>query len=100
MHVLGYDARLAQHHERDDHARPGVGHYPQLFANPMQGSQACRKWRVRPDRIYTFDETATVFSRLPDPHLLICETCLDTATRISEAVGLQLQHASLGGRYH
>jgi integrase len=33
-----------------------------------------------------------VFARLEDPQLLICETCLDTGTRISEAVGLQLKH--------
>ena len=33
-----------------------------------------------------------MFSRLEDPQLLICETCLDTGTRISEAVGLQLKH--------
>ena len=32
-----------------------------------------------------------MFARLEDPHLLICETCLDTGTRISEAVGLQLK---------
>src|ERR1700720_3956407 len=38
------------------------------------------------------DETAAVFGRLEDPQLLICETCLDTGTRISEAVGLQLRH--------
>jgi len=38
------------------------------------------------------DETAAVFSRLEDPQLLICETCLDTGTRISEAVGLQVKH--------
>ena len=33
-----------------------------------------------------------MFARLEDPQLLICETCLDTGTRISEAVGLQLKH--------
>jgi len=33
-----------------------------------------------------------IFERLADPQLLICETCLYTGTRISEAVGLQVKH--------
>jgi hypothetical protein len=41
-----------------------------------------RKWTVRPDRILDDDETVAVFTRLEDPQLLICETCLDTGTRI------------------
>ena len=71
------------------------GIIPRSFANPMRWVKVGRKWSVRPDRIYTFDETATVFERLADPHLLICETCLYTGTRISEAVGLQLKHVDL-----
>ena len=51
-----------------------------------------RKWTVRPERILDDEETAAVFAPLEDPQLLICETCLDTGTRISEAVGLQLKH--------
>jgi integrase len=62
------------------------------FANPMQWVKLGRKWTVRENRILDDDETAAVFSRLRDPQLLICETCLDTGTRISEAVGLQLKH--------
>ena len=68
------------------------GIIPRSFANPMQWVKVGRKWTVREDRILDDDETAAVFSRLDDPHLLICETCLDTGTRISEAVGLQLKH--------
>jgi integrase len=68
------------------------GIIPRSFANPMQWVKVGRKWTVREDRILDDDETAAVFSRLEDPHLLICETCLDTGTRISEAVGLQLKH--------
>lgn len=71
------------------------GVIPRSFANPMQWVKLGRKWSVRPDRIFTFDETARVFERLTDPNLLICETCLYTGTRISEAVGLQLQHVDL-----
>ncbi len=67
----------------------------ETFANPMRRVKVGRKWRVRPDRILTDEETADVFSRLPDPHLLICETCLSTSTGISEVVGLQLKHLDL-----
>lgn len=66
---------------------------PESFANPMSRVKVGRKWTVRPERILDDDETAAVFTRLEDPHLLICETCLDTGTRISEAVGLQLKHS-------
>lgn len=53
---------------------------PETFANPMTRVKVGRKWTARPDRILDDDE-------------LICQTCLDTGTRISEAVGLQLKHA-------
>jgi integrase len=65
------------------------------FANPMKRVKLGRKWSVRPDRILTHEETAEVFARLVDPQLLICETCISTGTRISEAVGLQLKHLDL-----
>ena len=65
---------------------------PETFANPMSRVKIGRKWTVRPERILDDDETAAVFADLEDPQLLICETCLDTGTRISEAVGLQLKH--------
>jgi len=68
---------------------------PETFANPLARVKVGRKWTVRPDRILTTDETAEVFSQLEDPHLLICETCISTGTRISEAVGLQLKHVDL-----
>ena len=68
---------------------------PRSFANPMQWVKVGQEWTVRPDRIYTPEETASLFSHLLDPHLLICETCLYTGTRISEAVGLQLKHVDL-----
>src|ERR1017187_2749816 len=64
----------------------------ETFANPMARVKVGRKWSVRPDRILTHEETAEVFARLVDPQLLICETCISTGTRISEAVGLQLKH--------
>lgn len=68
---------------------------PETFANPMKRVKVGRKWTVRTDRILTTEETAEVFSRLEDPHLLICETCISTGTRVSEAVGLQLKHVDL-----
>jgi len=68
---------------------------PETFANPMSRVKVGRKWIVRPERILTDEETLEVFSRLEDPHLLICETCIYCGTRISEAVGLQLRHVGL-----
>jgi integrase len=32
---------------------------------------------------------------LEDPQLLLCETCLDTGTRISEVTGLKIKHVDL-----
>ena len=71
------------------------GIIPRSFANPMQWVKVGRKWSVRPDRILNDQETAELFARLEDPQLLICETCISTGTRISEAVGLQLKHVDL-----
>jgi integrase len=34
-------------------------------------------------------------ARLEEPNLLICETCLDTGTRISEVTGLMIKHVDL-----
>ena len=67
----------------------------ETFANPMARVKVGRKWSVRPDRILTHEETAEVFARLEAPQLLMCETCISTGTRISEAVGLQLKHVDL-----
>ncbi len=65
---------------------------PETFANPLKRVRVGRKWTVRPERILNDADTAEVFARPEDPQLLICETCLGTGTRISEAVGLQLKH--------
>jgi integrase len=65
------------------------------FANPMRRVKLPRKWEVREKRILTEDQTALVLGRLEDPHLLICETCLDTGTRISEVTGLKIKHVDL-----
>lgn len=68
---------------------------PDTFANPMRRVKLPRKWEVREKRLLTEDETVRVLARLEDPHRLICETCLDTGTRISEVTGLQMKHVSL-----
>jgi integrase len=68
---------------------------PETFANPMRRVKVGRKWVVRPERILTDEETIDVLSRLEDPHLLVCETCVYCGTRISEAVGLQLRLVDL-----
>ena len=65
---------------------------PETFASPLRRVKIGRKWTVRPDRILDDDQTAAVFARLADPHVLICEICICTGTRVSEAVGLQLKH--------
>ena len=61
---------------------------PETFANPLRRVRVGKKWAVRTDRILTTEETAAVFARLKDPHLLICETCISTGARISEVTGL------------
>jgi integrase len=50
------------------------------------------KWERR---ILDEGETVRVLARIPQPHLLICETCLITGTRISEVLGLQIKHVDL-----
>ncbi len=71
------------------------GIVPRSYANPMKWVKLGRKWTVWEDRILSDEETAAVFARLADPHLLICETCIYTGTRISEAVGLTLKCVDL-----
>ena len=46
-------------------------------------------------RILSEEETARILDRLLPPYLLICEICVTTGTRISEALGLQLRHVDL-----
>jgi integrase len=68
---------------------------PETYANPMRRVKVGRKWSVRPERILTEEETTDVLSRLEDPYLLICETCIYCGTRVSEALGLQRRHVDL-----
>jgi integrase len=65
---------------------------PDTFANPMRRVKLPRKWEVREKRILTEEQTERVLERLDDPHQLICETCVDTGTRISEVTGLKVKH--------
>ena len=68
---------------------------PDTFANPMARVKLPKKWNVREKRILDDDQTVRVLAHLEDPYLLICETCLDTGTRISEVTGLQVKHVDL-----
>lgn len=68
---------------------------PETFANPMRRVKLPKKWKVRPERILTEEETVRVLARLRDPHLLIAETCIATGTRISEVTGLKVKHVDL-----
>ena len=50
----------------------------------------------RREGILTEDQTNMVLAKLDEPgNLLICETCLDTGTRISEVTGLMVKHVDL-----
>jgi integrase len=67
----------------------------ETFANPMRRVKLGRKWMVRPERILSEEETVDVLVHLDGPHLLICDTCISTGTRISEVLGLQLKYLDL-----
>jgi integrase len=70
--------------------------FPETFANPIHRVKLPKKWEVREKRILTEEQTAQVLSRLDEEgNLLICETCLDTGTRISEVTGLMIKHVDL-----
>lgn len=71
------------------------GFWPEDRRTPISKVDIGRKWTVRPPRILTPEQTEPVLARLDDPNLLICETCLDTGTRISEVTGLKLKHVDL-----
>jgi len=69
---------------------------PETFANPIQRVKLPKKWEVREKRILTEEQTALVLARLyGEGNRLICETCLDTGTRISEVTGLMIKHVDL-----
>lgn len=69
---------------------------PETFGNPIHRVKLPRKWEVREKRILTEEQTALVLAKLyGEANLLICETCLDTGTRISEVTGLMIKHVDL-----
>ena len=69
---------------------------PETFANPIHRVKLPKKWEVREKRILNEEQTALVLARIDDEgQLLICETCLDTGTRISEVTGLMIKHVDL-----
>ncbi len=71
------------------------GYWPEDKRDPISKVDIGRKWAVRPQRILSPEMTAAVLARLDDPNRLICETCIDTGTRISEVTGLKLKHVDL-----
>jgi integrase len=69
---------------------------PETFANPIHRVKLPKKWEVREKRILTQEQTAQVLSCLDEEgNALICETCVDTGTRISEVTGLMIKHVDL-----
>jgi integrase len=68
---------------------------PETFANPIHRVKLPKKWEVREKRILSEEQTALVVVHLDACNLLICDTCLDTGTRISEVTGLMVKHVDL-----
>lgn len=68
---------------------------PETFANPIHRIRLPKRWLVREKRIHTPEDSARILALLDEPNLLICETCLDTGTRISEVTGLMIKHVDL-----
>ena len=68
---------------------------PDSYGNPMRRVKLPRKWEVREKKILSEELTELVLSRLEDPQRLICETCVDTGTRISEVTGLKIKNVHL-----
>ena len=70
--------------------------FPEMFANPIHRVKLPKKWEVREKRILNEEQTALVLARLGEEgNLLICETCLDAGTRISEVTGLMIKHVDV-----
>ena len=69
---------------------------PETFSNPIHRVKLPKKWDVREKRILSEEQTAMVLAQLDEPgNILICETCLDTGTRISEVTGLRVKYVNL-----
>jgi hypothetical protein len=80
---------------RDHHEGARVGDHPAHVpeSDPLgEGPQEVGDLR---EAILSPEDTARVLASLEEPNLLICETCLDTGTRISEVTGLMVKHVDL-----
>lgn len=75
----------------------GHGLWPEGRPSPAAKARLGRKRHKRVRRILSFEETARVLARLPQPYRLIIQTCIATGARISEVLGLQWQHVDLDG---
>jgi integrase len=71
------------------------GYWPEGRRNPISRVKLREKWRVRPERILTEEETVRVLARLSDPNRLVLETAIGTGARISEILGLKWCHVDL-----
>ena len=89
MHgVRGIMNRVYRHAE-------GHGLWPEGKPSPAAKARLGRKRHVRDRRILSFEETARVLARLPQPYRLIIQICIATGARISEVLGLQGKHVDL-----
>lgn len=73
----------------------GHGLWPEGRPSPAAKARLGRKRHKRVRRILSFEETARVLARLPQPYRLIIQTCIATGARISEVLGLEWQHVDL-----
>jgi integrase len=73
----------------------GHGLWEEGKRSPASRARLGKKQHSYERRILGFDETARVLARLDEPYVLIIETCIATAARISEVLGLQWKHVDL-----
>src|SRR5439155_1117924 len=73
----------------------GHGLWEEGKRSPASRARLGNKQHSYERRILGFDETARVLARLDEPYVLIIETCIATAARISEVLGLQWKHIDL-----
>ena len=62
----------------------------------MERVKLPKKTEVREKRILTPEQTVEMLTHIDEEGTrLICETCLDTGTRIAEVTGLMVKHVDL-----
>jgi integrase len=73
----------------------GHGLWEEGKRSPSSRAKLGKKRLKRERRIFSFEDAARVLARLEEPNRLIIETCIATAARISEVLGLTWRHVNL-----